>query len=91
MRITPAVGASERQKCQINNRLQVRCTKLLQSGLKVGSGLAQAHALEAGQHLGDEAGYQPNRRGFDETFIHGGGGIGQTYAGSCGDAPSINW
>jgi arylsulfatase A-like enzyme len=38
-------------------------------------------------HLGDEAAYQPNRRGFDEVFIHGGGGIGQTYPGSCGDAP----
>lgn len=38
-------------------------------------------------HLGDEARYQPNRRGFDEVFIHGAGGIGQTYAGSCGDAP----
>jgi arylsulfatase A-like enzyme len=38
-------------------------------------------------HLGDEDAYQPNRRGFDEVFIHGGGGIGQTYPGSCGDAP----
>ncbi|MCX6955132.1 MAG: arylsulfatase [Verrucomicrobia bacterium] len=38
-------------------------------------------------HLGDEAAYQPGRRGFDEVFIHGGGGIGQTYPGSCGDAP----
>ncbi len=38
-------------------------------------------------HLGDEAAYQPNKRGFDEVFIHGGGGIGQTYPGSCGDAP----
>lgn len=38
-------------------------------------------------HLGDEPAYQPNRRGFDEVFIHGGGGIGQTYPGSCGDAP----
>ena len=38
-------------------------------------------------HLGDEAEYQPNQRGFDEVFIHGAGGIGQTYAGSCGDAP----
>lgn len=38
-------------------------------------------------HLGDEDAYQPGRRGFDETFIHGAGGIGQTYAGSCGDAP----
>ncbi|MEZ6055994.1 MAG: sulfatase-like hydrolase/transferase [Planctomycetaceae bacterium] len=38
-------------------------------------------------HLGDEAEYQPNARGFDEVYIHGGGGIGQTYPGSCGDAP----
>ena len=38
-------------------------------------------------HLGDEAAYQPDKRGFDEVFIHGGGGIGQTYPGSCGDAP----
>jgi arylsulfatase len=38
-------------------------------------------------HLGDEAEYQPGRRGFDEVFIHGGGGIGQIYPGSCGDAP----
>ena len=38
-------------------------------------------------HLGDEAEYQPNRRGFDEVFIHGGGGIGQVFPGSCGDAP----
>ncbi len=29
----------------------------------------------------------PSRRGFDEMFIHGAGGIGQTYPGSCGDAP----
>jgi arylsulfatase len=38
-------------------------------------------------HLGDEAEYRPNKRGFDEVFIHGGGGIGQIYPGSCGDAP----
>ena len=38
-------------------------------------------------HLGDEDAYQPERRGFDEMFIHGAGGIGQTYPGSCGDAP----
>jgi arylsulfatase len=36
-------------------------------------------------HLGDEDAYQPGRRGFDRTFIHGAGGIGQTYPGSCGD------
>ncbi|MGE3780456.1 MAG: arylsulfatase, partial [Pirellulaceae bacterium] len=38
-------------------------------------------------HLGDETEYQPDRRGFDEVYIHGAGGIGQTYPGSCGDAP----
>ena len=38
-------------------------------------------------HLGDEAEYRPDKRGFDEVFIHGGGGVGQTYPGSCGDAP----
>jgi arylsulfatase len=38
-------------------------------------------------HLGDEDAYQPQRRGFDEAFIHGAGGIGQSYPGSCGDAP----
>src|ERR1043166_2136225 len=42
-------------------------------------------------HLGDEAAYQPGRRGFDEVFIHGGGGIGQTYPGSCGDAPGHSY
>ncbi|QDU98407.1 arylsulfatase [Lignipirellula cremea] len=38
-------------------------------------------------HLGDEEPYQPHRRGFDEAFIHGAGGIGQAYACSCADAP----
>jgi arylsulfatase len=38
-------------------------------------------------HLGDEPNRWPSRRGFDEMFIHGAGGIGQSYPGSCGDAP----
>ena len=38
-------------------------------------------------HLGDEPDYWPGKRGFDETFTHGAGGIGQSYPGSCGDAP----
>lgn len=42
-------------------------------------------------HLGDEADYQPGKRGFEECFIHGAGGIGQTYAGSCGDAPGNSY
>lgn len=42
-------------------------------------------------HLGDEAAYQPGKRGFDEAFIHGAGGIGQTFPGSCGDAPGNSY
>ena len=38
-------------------------------------------------HLGDEPDHWPDKRGFDEMFIHGCGGIGQSYPGSCGDAP----
>jgi arylsulfatase len=42
-------------------------------------------------HLGDEDPYQPHNRGFDETFIHGAGGIGQNYLGSQGDAPGTSY
>lgn len=42
-------------------------------------------------HLGDEAPYQPHNRGFDEAFIHGGGGIGQAFACSCADAPGNSY
>ena len=38
-------------------------------------------------HLGDEEAYQPHKRGFDEVFIHGAGGIGQGYKCSCADVP----
>lgn len=38
-------------------------------------------------HLGDDAPRQPEHRGFDEVFIHGCGGIGQAYPGTCADAP----
>jgi len=38
-------------------------------------------------HLGDSDEYQPGKRGFDEVFIHGCGGIGQDYPGTCSDAP----
>ena len=37
--------------------------------------------------LGDEEPYQPHKRGFDEVFIHGAGGIGQAYKCSCADVP----
>ncbi len=42
-------------------------------------------------HLGDEDPYQPENRGFDETFIHGAGGIGQMYAGTQSDAPGTSY
>lgn len=42
-------------------------------------------------HLGDESERWPDKRGFDEMFIHGAGGIGQTYPGSCGDAPNNSY
>ncbi len=38
-------------------------------------------------HLGDEEAYQPGKRGFDRSVIHGAGGIGQSFPGSCGDVP----
>lgn len=38
-------------------------------------------------HLGDEDAYQPENRGFQESLIHGAGGIGQSYDCSCADAP----
>jgi len=38
-------------------------------------------------HLGDQDPYQPRNRGFDESFIHGAGGIGQAYDCSCADVP----
>jgi arylsulfatase A-like enzyme len=42
-------------------------------------------------HLGDAEPYQPGRRGFQEVFIHGCGGIGQRYAGTCADAPNNSY
>ena len=38
-------------------------------------------------HLGDEDAYQPYNRGFNEVFIHGAGGIGQSFRGSLADFP----
>src|SRR5438874_3015898 len=64
-------------------RLALRATTLAQVLKRAG----YTTGIFGKWHLGDEAAYQPDRRGFDEVFIHGGGGIGQTYPGSCGDAP----
>ena len=42
-------------------------------------------------HLGDDDPYQPEQRGFDEVFIHGGGGIGQNLPGTCADVPDNDY
>jgi arylsulfatase len=42
-------------------------------------------------HLGDADEYQPNRRGFDEMFIHGAGGIGQNFPGTQGAVPGTSY
>lgn len=64
-------------------RLDLRATTLAEVLKSAG----YATGLFGKWHLGDEAAYHPSRRGFQKTVIHGGGGIGQTYPGSCGDAP----
>jgi arylsulfatase A-like enzyme len=57
---------------------------ILPQGLK---GAGYTTGIFGKWHLGDEPDRWPSRRGFDEMFIHGAGGIGQSYPGSCGDAP----
>ena len=42
-------------------------------------------------HLGDEPDYQPEKRGFEEVFIHGAGGIGQRCPGSGSDVPDNSY
>ena len=68
---------------QERERMTLKATTLAQVLKQAG----YATGIFGKWHLGDEAPYQPEKRGFDETFIHGAGGIGQTYPGSCGDAP----
>lgn len=41
-------------------------------------------------HLGDAAEYRPDQRGFDEVYIHGGGGIAQNYPHSA-DFPNNDY
>jgi arylsulfatase len=65
-------------------RLTLKATTLPQLLQKAGYGTG----IFGKWHLGDEEAYQPDKRGFDEIFIHGAGGIGQTYPGSCGDFPN---
>ena len=41
-------------------------------------------------HLGDEEAFRPDKRGFDEVYIHGAGGIGQNYPHSA-DFPNNDY
>ena len=42
-------------------------------------------------HLGDADAYQPDRRGFDEVFIHGSGAIGESFPGTQGAIPGTGY
>ena len=64
-------------------RLTLNATTIAQVLKKAG----YATGIFGKWHLGDEPDRWPSKRGFDEMFIHGAGGIGQTYSGTCGDAP----
>ncbi len=64
-------------------RMSPRATTVAQ----VLHGAGYATGIFGKWHLGDAPAYQPNRRGFGEVFIHGCGGIGQDYPGTCSDAP----
>jgi arylsulfatase len=64
-------------------RLTLRATTVVDALRKAG----YSTGIFGKWHLGDEPDRWPNKRGFDEMFIHGAGGIGQSYPGSCGDAP----
>lgn len=64
-------------------RMTLKATTLAQAL----QGAGYATGIFGKWHLGDEEPYQPHVRGFSETYIHGAGGIGQSYVGSCGDFP----
>lgn len=68
-------------------RLSLKATTLAQVLKSAG----YATGIFGKWHLGDEEAYRPAKRWFDETFIHGAGGIGQSYAGTCGDAPKNSY
>jgi len=64
-------------------RMSLKSTTIAQ----VLRGAGYATGIFGKWHLGDAEPYQPGQRGFEETFIHGCGGIGQEYPGTCADAP----
>jgi len=69
------------------DRMTLKATTIAQ----VLKGAGYATGIFGKWHLGDEDPYQPHNRGFDETFIHGAGGIGQEFPGSQGDAPGTGY
>jgi arylsulfatase len=64
------------------NRLQLDAVTIAQVLKSAG----YATGIFGKWHLGDQAPYWPNQRGFEEMFIHGGAAIGQSDAGG-GDVP----
>jgi arylsulfatase len=68
-------------------RMTLAATTLPQALAEVGYG----SGIFGKWHLGDEAEYQPEQRGFQEVFIHGAGGIGQAYDCSCADVPDNSY
>lgn len=68
-------------------RLSLKATTLAQTLRSAGYGTG----IFGKWHLGDEDAYQPGRRGFDETFIHGGGVIGGFHPGSGGDVAGSSY
>ena len=69
------------------DRMTLKATTIAQ----VLKGAGYATGIFGKWHLGDEDPYQPHNRGFDETFIHGAGGIGQKFPGSQSDAPGTSY
>jgi arylsulfatase len=67
-------------------RLRLEATTIAQ----VLKGAGYATGIFGKWNLGDEAAYQPGKRGFDEVMIHGGGGIGETWPGG-GDVPGNSY
>lgn len=69
-----------------NNRVGVWHTIMGRSILRRGEQTLADHLADAGYrngifgkwHLGDNYPYRPQERGFHETLIHGGGGVGQS-------------
>lgn len=73
---------------QDRERLTLKATTLAQFLKSAG----YATGIFGKWHLGDEPDRWPDKRGFDEVFIHGTGGIGQTFKDmTSGDVPGNSY